>query len=134
MEIGTSAGWAAVGLALDDRRREVFTYDSHPHPLISEYLKLVGGQTRKRTTFVEKNGEAGGVRSVDFLFIDSSHERVETVNTFKVWRSLLAPNAVVAFHDYANPSYPGVSEAIEEMGLQGHSDGDIFVWHNADAR
>jgi hypothetical protein len=40
---------------------------------------------------------------------------------------VLAPGATVAFDDYANPDYPGVREAIAELGLTGGSRGSLFV-------
>jgi Methyltransferase domain len=65
---------------------------------------------------------------VDMLFVDGSHERDLTVRTFEAWRAALAPGAVVAFHDVDNPDYPGVGEAIAELGLDGAVEGDLFVW------
>ena len=43
------------------------------------------------------------------------------------WRPVLAPGATVAFDDYANPDYPGVREAIAELGLAGERRGAMFV-------
>ena len=45
-----------------------------------------------------------------------------------VWRPALAPDAIVAFHDYDHPDFPGVREAIEELGLDGEARGGLFVW------
>jgi hypothetical protein len=62
--------------------------------------------------------------------VDSSHERQETIDTFHAWRPALAPGAAIAFHDYENPRYPGVSEAIAELDLRGESSGQLFIWLN----
>jgi hypothetical protein len=62
------------------------------------------------------------------LFVDGSHERDLTVRTFESWRAALAPGAIVAFHDYDNPLFPGVGEAIRSLGLAGEVAGDVFVW------
>jgi hypothetical protein len=40
---------------------------------------------------------------------------------------LLAPGALVALHDYANPGYPGVAEAVAELGLGGRVEGGCWV-------
>ena len=32
------------------------------------------------------------------------------------------------FHDYANPHYPGVRQAVAELELDGDEDGEVFVW------
>jgi hypothetical protein len=62
------------------------------------------------------------------LFVDGSHERELTIATFEAWRPRLERDAIVAFHDFENPEYPGVTEAIRELGLNGEADGDLFVW------
>ena len=53
------------------------------------------------------------------------------IDAFRVWRPRLAPGAVVAFHDWANPAHPGVREAIEALGLAGRGAGDLYVWRAA---
>jgi hypothetical protein len=35
---------------------------------------------------------------------------------------------VIAFHDFDHPDYPGVREAVEELGLTGEVRGGVFVW------
>jgi hypothetical protein len=62
------------------------------------------------------------------LFVDSSHDREQTLAEFGAWRDALAPGAVVAFHDYDEPAYPGVTEAVRELGLDGEVFGHLFVW------
>jgi predicted O-methyltransferase YrrM len=128
VEIGTAAAWSSISLALADRRRRVTTHDRWVWAGRAEYLGLVGRRTRSRITFVQAPGEASaGVHDVDFLFIDGSHERHETEETFRTWRPALARDAIVAFHDYG-PEYPGVAEAVEDLGLEGDILADTFVW------
>jgi hypothetical protein len=64
------------------------------------------------------------------LFIDSEHEREPVLAAFAAWRDALAPGAVVVFHDYGHPQYPGVREAVRELGLQGSERGGLFVWRD----
>ena len=52
--------------------------------------------------------------------------RDRTIETFRVWRP--AVTGLVAFHDYGNPAYPGVSEAIAALRLEGRVIRDLFVW------
>jgi hypothetical protein len=40
----------------------------------------------------------------------------------------VAPGGVAAFHDYGHPEYPGVREAVAELGLEGREEGGLFVW------
>jgi predicted O-methyltransferase YrrM len=133
-EIGTGTAWTAIALALSDRDRRVMTLDPIPRPERQLYLDLVPSSVRLRIELLERAGEQGPPPSapsnVGFLFIDSSHERDETIATFSTWRDSLAPGAAVAFHDYDEPAYPGVTEAVDELGLDGEVFGHLFIWRN----
>ena len=132
VEIGTGTGWTAIAAALADRDRSVVSYDPVVRPERDWYLDLARPDVRRRIELRTAAGEEGppaGSPPVEFLFVDGSHERERTKATFEAWRPALAPGAGVAFHDWRNPVYPGVTEAIEELGLQGRSRGDVFVWH-----
>jgi predicted O-methyltransferase YrrM len=133
VELGTGTGWTAIALALaaTQEPREVITYDPIPRPERDIYLRLVPGQVQARIRFVEQGAEEGprpGTPPADMVFLDSSHERDETLATFRAWEPALAPGAVVAFHDYDEPAYPGVTEAVEELGLRGQVYGHLFIW------
>ncbi len=65
---------------------------------------------------------------VDLVFVDSSHEREDTVAVLRGLAGAVAPGGVVAFHDYEEPLFPGVTEAIRELGLPGEVHGHLFVW------
>jgi len=58
----------------------------------------------------------------------SSHDRDSVAAAFAAWRNALAPRAVVAFHDYGHPDYPGVREAVRQLELSGEERGGLFVW------
>ena len=130
MELGTGTAWTAIVLALADPQREVVTYDPTVRRERDLYLRLVFGAVRSRIRFVAEPGEAGAASGgpVDLLFVDSSHGRDETIAEFEAWRPRLRPGAIVAFHDYGNPSYPGVAEAVGALGLEGEVKGSLFVW------
>jgi predicted O-methyltransferase YrrM len=137
VELGTGTAWTAIALALADPRRQLVTYDPVPHPQRAWYLELASAAARARIEIRSQPAEWGpadGDPPVELLFIDiSAHTRSDTVNAFRTWRRALAPDAVVAFHDYG-PAFPGVVEAIEELGLHGTVSGhSLFVWR-ADAQ
>jgi predicted O-methyltransferase YrrM len=81
-------------------------------------LALAGGE----------EGPRPGAPPAGLVFVDSSHERAETLASFRAWEPALAPGGAIAFHDYCEPGYPGVSEAIGELGLDGEVHGSLFVW------
>ena len=64
---------------------------------------------------------------VELLFVDSSHDRDDTVREVEAWRGALVPGAIVALDDYDHPDYPGVREAVTELGLRGEQAGTLFV-------
>ena len=132
VELGTGVGWAVAALALSDRRRHVITYDPFPHAQRGRYLQLLAPAVRARIDVCDQpatDGPAGDPR-VELLFIDiGGHTRLDTVGAFMAWRRVLAPDAVVVFHDYG-PTFPGVAEAIASLGLDGEARGrSLFVCH-----
>ena len=129
VEIGTAEGWTAIALAIADRHRRVRTYDPVVYPTRERYLELAGPRVRSRIELLAARGEASAdIDGVELLFVDGSHEREETVAAFETWSEALAPGAIVAFHDYGNPEYPGVAEAVQQLGLAGERGVDTFVW------
>lgn len=131
VELGTGTAWSAIALALDDRGRMVISYDPCVRDEREAYLDLAGPRVRARIDLraePDTNGPREGDPPVQMLFIDSLHEREAVTAAFRAWRDALAPGAVVAFHDYGHPDYPGVREAIVELGLSGEESGGLYVW------
>jgi hypothetical protein len=75
-----------------------------------------------------REGPPAELPEIDFLFIDSSHELEETVATFRLWSERLRPGGLVAFHDYADEQYPGVAQAVAQLGLRGEERAGMFLW------
>jgi predicted O-methyltransferase YrrM len=131
VEIGTGMAWTAIALTVSDSARQVTSLDVWERPERGRYLALLSATDRKRLRLVDRAGEQGPgnlVEGIDFLFIDSSHTKDETLQTFDRWKDVVRPGGVVAFHDYGNADYPGVKEAIEELGLPGEESHLLFVW------
>jgi predicted O-methyltransferase YrrM len=129
VELGTATAWTAITLALDDRRRRVVTYDVIEREEAKRYLDLVGPDVRERIELVIAPGCTGprDQQPVDLLYIDSSHGREQTIAEVRAWQAYLCPGAPVLFDDYTHPDYPGVREAIEEVGLKGQVRGKLFI-------
>jgi hypothetical protein len=131
VEIGTGTAWTTAALALADPRRLVESYDPIVRPERDRYLALAGPRAAARIELIDAGGEAGPPPegpAPELVFVDGSHERELTIRTFEAWRGAVAPGGAIAFHDYGNELYPGVTEAISELGLDGDVERDVFVW------
>jgi predicted O-methyltransferase YrrM len=131
VELGTGTAWSAIALALDDDARRIVSYDPSVRAERDAYLALAGADARARIELRAEPDSAGphaGDAPVELLFIDSEHAREPVLAAFAAWRDALAPGAIVVFHDYAHPRYPGVREAVEQLRLDGEEVGGVFIW------
>jgi predicted O-methyltransferase YrrM len=129
VELGTGPAWTAIALALADPTRQVTSFDPVVHEHRADYLALAPAAARRRLRFVQTEGAAGAADhpdGVELLFVDSTHERAATVAEVRAWGPRLAPGAVVVLHDFGHPDFPGVAEAVRELGLQGRVTGGMF--------
>jgi predicted O-methyltransferase YrrM len=128
-ELGTATGWTAISLLLADSQRTVVTFDPIERPTRRLYLDLARGGVRERLSL---NGVPGAevrpdVQPVDFLYIDSSHDREETIAELEAWRPHLEPNATVVLDDFDHPEYPGVRDAVRQLELKGEQRQGLFI-------
>jgi predicted O-methyltransferase YrrM len=132
VELGTATAWTAITLALDDSQRHVASFDPVERPQRQRYLELVSPEVKARIELITAAGSAGpgDNRPVDLLYIDSSHERDQTIAEVHAWQQYLRPGALVVFDDYANPDYPGVRDGIEALSLEGHHRGKLFIYRH----
>ncbi len=131
VELGTATAWTTVAFALADPERRVLSFDPVVQAHRDRYVALAPAQARARIRLVQAPGTAGAADAeapVDLLFVDSTHERDHTVAEFEAWRDHLAPGALVVLHDYDNPAFPGIREAVQALGLRGEVRGGCFVW------
>jgi predicted O-methyltransferase YrrM len=129
VELGTARGWTAISLALAHPEREVISYDPFERPEPQRYLQLVPEQVRRRVTLVRKRGDAGPQtdRPVDLLYVDTTHEREDTIRELEAWWPVLREGAWVVLDDYAHPEFPGVKEAVRDLRLGGGERDGLFV-------
>jgi predicted O-methyltransferase YrrM len=135
VELGTGTGWTALALALHDSAREVITYDPVNRTERDRYLELVDPEVRRRITFVEAPGSSGppDEDEIDLLYVDSAHGSEATKEELRAWQPALAPGALVVLDDFSHPDFPGVREAVHELGLSGRQRGTLFVHEIASA-
>lgn len=132
VELGTATAWTTAGLALADRLRRVVSFDPVVQPHRDRYLALLPPDVRARMELVAVPGVDGPDRiadPVEVLFIDSTHERDATLAEFAAWAPRLARGALVLFHDYGNPAFPGVEQAVAQLGLDGEEHAGMYLWH-----
>ncbi|MEY2443219.1 MAG: Methyltransferase domain [bacterium] len=129
-EVGTAAAWTTSCIALARPDREVHSWDVEAHPERERYLALLPAAARARVHLYDRPGGLGPADppQVDAVFIDSSHELEETVATFRTWEPALTVGGIVGFHDYDDDAYPGVTQAVQQLGLTGEARGHLFVW------
>jgi predicted O-methyltransferase YrrM len=129
VELGTGTAWTAISLALADPGRVVLSYDPIERPERERYLRLVSPRTRRRLTFMGVSGDEGPRDNgmVELLYIDSSHDREDTISEVEAWRPALGEGSLVVFDDFAHSDYPGVEEAVRYLGLVGEQRRGLFV-------
>jgi predicted O-methyltransferase YrrM len=134
-EIGTAAAWTTCCLTLARPGRQVHSWDVEAHPERERYLGLLAAGDRARVHLYDRPGGLGpeDPPPVDAVFIDSSHEYAETVATFRTWEPAVAAGGMIAFHDWQDDAYPGVTEAVRDLGLRGEGRGHLFVWRKPGA-
>jgi hypothetical protein len=75
---------------------------------------LIGTVTAVRSATAEL-GEKWTGPPVGFLFIDADHSYNGVKCDWNAWRDRLGYRAKVAFHDYRNPSFEGVTRFADEL-------------------
>jgi predicted O-methyltransferase YrrM len=133
VEIGTGTGTTSIALALATPGRRIWSYDVKSRGLGPDaYLRLAPANVRDRVMFLRESGiePSNPPSPVDFVFIDASHQREDTVATFRAWERHLAPHGTIVFHDYGR-NWPGVAQAIDDLGLEGEVEGLLYVWRRS---
>src|SRR5215218_308254 len=128
VELGTATAWTSGALLLADPQRRLTSFDPVEREHRDAYLRLLPRSARERLELVWAPGHEARGDGVELLFVDSSHDRDATVAEVRAWRPCLAPGALVVLHDYANPAYPGVAQAVEELGLEGREHAGLWLW------
>jgi predicted O-methyltransferase YrrM len=128
VELGTATGWTAGALLLADPQRRLTSFDPVVREHRDAYLALLPRRARERLELVQAPGHEARGEGIELLFVDSSHDRDATVAEFRAWQPRLAPGALVVLHDYGNPAYPGVAEAVAELGTGGREHAGLWLW------
>jgi predicted O-methyltransferase YrrM len=128
VELGTATGWTSGALLLAEPERRLMSFDPVVREHREDYLALLPRAARERLELVAAPGHEARGEGIDLLFVDSSHDRHATVAEVEAWRPRLAPGALVVLHDHGNPAYPGVAEAVADLGLSGREHAGLWLW------
>ncbi len=128
VELGTATGWTSGALLLAEPRRRLTSHDPVVRQHRDAYLALLPSSARERLELVARPGHQAGGDGIELLFVDSSHDREATVAEVRAWRPRMAPGGLVVLHDYGNPAYPGVAEAVADLELDGRPHAGLYVW------
>jgi predicted O-methyltransferase YrrM len=130
IELGTNTAWTSCALLLADPTRSVTSFDPVAQPHRDSYVALLPAAARERLRLVQSTGAEGAAQvagPVDLLFVDCGHERQMVIDEVQAWRPRLADGALMVFDDYGHWQFPGVAEAIAELGLEGRDEHGCFV-------
>lgn len=137
VEIGSYLGRSTIVLAATLRavspRSLLFAVDPHRGTVGAADSRLDrGASTFERfIAYVEAAGVSDWVRpiralsyetdwtgTIDLLFIDGLHDRMNVERDFRHFEPFLSPAALVLFHDYAD-YYPGVRAFVDALAAGG---------------
>jgi hypothetical protein len=62
---------------------------------------------------------------LDFVFIDAAHDYESVIADIKAWLPKIKPGGWIMFHDFDNPNFPGVADAVREMFFDASIDLDV---------
>lgn len=128
VELGTALGWTALSLVLANPRAVVETYDIAALTGRDLYPDLIPPSALARVRWHLRSSEHGpaGPTTCDLLLVDANHGREETRANVLAWYDHVAPGGLVVLDDFA-PEFPGVVEAVHDLGLEGERVGRFFV-------
>jgi glycosyltransferase involved in cell wall biosynthesis len=75
---------------------------------LQKYYKAIRAQSLQAVKQFED-------KSLDFIFIDASHEYEDVREDIIAWIPKLKEGGVIAGHDYINDDFPGVKKAVHEV-------------------
>ena len=67
--------------------------------------------------------------SLDFVFIDASHEYEDVKQDISIWLPKVKHGGILSGHDYGNPDFPGVEKAVKENFKVFEIDGPCWIYN-----
>lgn len=76
-------------------------------PVANRFVPIVGNCQESVKTFDDK--------TVSFAFIDADHGYDAVKRDIMDWLPKIKPGGILAGHDYTDPNFPGVRQAVDEL-------------------
>ena len=121
VEYGTGHGHATLQFALNFPDNAVIYTTDYPERASSDYIchrSAEAGKIRQSFSLTKDWDLSAIAGTVDFQFIDATHQYEEVLADSKKALSLAAPGGLICWHDYS-PSWKGVVRALDELASTG---------------
>lgn len=119
LEVGSFCGRSTVCMARTAEHVTAVDYfdgrgTPEPRDTLADFQKNIKRyDVADKVTAVNPDDEISG--EYDLIFIDGSHDRESVAADIEKYLPLLAPDGLMAFHDYQEPAHPGVAEAVDDF-------------------
>jgi len=114
--MGSSGLLLAAGNDISKRKSDLWLIEPNPRPTKEVFLDIFKKLGLASNTHLINKTSENARKDLDkrfrFIFIDGLHSYEYVKKDIDLWKDLLNPGGLIAFHDYTSP---GVSTAIEEM-------------------
>ena len=114
---GKSTAYMAIEIANSQKNIDFYCVDIwEPKELYQTFLENMSPITGFFKSLKMKSEDAASLfdnETLDFVFIDASHEYEDVKNDIKCWLPKVRKNGILAGHDYQT-CFPGVKKAVIE--------------------
>jgi predicted O-methyltransferase YrrM len=127
--LGASCCFLATGLRhVHGRLLCVDTWQNETMPegtrdTFSEFLMNTHGVSQRVTVIRKASSDLAPSdipAALELIFIDGDHAYHAARDDFELVQRFLAPGGTIAFHDFGNPDYPGVTRVVGEALASGN--------------
>ncbi len=153
VELGSWVGESAVSMAkaIPDGADDVLifcvdTWEGAKTDMTGDWAKEVGKDWlqsifRANTArylnhrIIQREGDVDDIgrkwrgSKIDLLFLDAGHNYEEVKQSIGVWKHHMHDAGIICGHDYNNPQFPGVNQAVDEaFGEHVHHIPETYLW------
>jgi len=102
-----------------EKARRQFVHNTH---LFRDRLRVLRGGSLEMSEQM-KDG------ILDFVFIDADHRYETVLADIRAWAPKVKQGGIICGHDYNQPNFPGVAQAVRECFGENHNEvGVDYVW------